>query len=448
MVINYLIFCLVVSVNAGIPKITSFKGPEYKFIPFQLETLTLRCTADGYPAPSIGFVFNSTKLQSSNRISINTGTLTIKLVDYVTDDGFYQCLAKNRDGAVLSNIIVVRIRVLGRFWSLHRIIDPSYAIDVTVGRPVEIRCPPHTYTHPRHTLWGDIRATGTPVVLHPNQKRFILSNGNLFYSYLEDSDINEINTKLGGVSCILYILGKYRPSVKMTLRKQGAIATDFRPVLREKLPAVASVKIGTSFTFFCPAAGKPLPTVLWYFNSIQIKTGSPGIVVSPTGHKLTLQSVGRASAGAYSCQVHNRLGTLTSVSRLNVEFPPSRNPALRDLKTSIGSNVNLNCTGKGTKPVTYEWYKNGEKLNSSHSLQMSFGMLHIKNARASSSGMYQCMARNIHGSLLSNVHLLVKDGYQTPSDDDKFSWRVIVGCVFGGFAFIIIITLGLYFIFR
>ncbi len=112
--------------------------------------------------------------------------------------------------------------VLGRFLQLHRSIDPSYSIDATVGRPMEIRCPPHTYTYPRHILWGDIRAAGRPTVLHPNRKRFVLSNGNLFYSYLEDNDVNEINNQLAGVSCILYILGKYRPSVKLKLRKQGS----------------------------------------------------------------------------------------------------------------------------------------------------------------------------------------------------------------------------------
>ena len=64
---------------------------------------------------------------------------------------------------------------------------------------------------------------------------------------------------------------------------------------------------------------RPLPTILWYFKNVQIRTQTPGIVISPTGHKLTLQSIARASAGLYYCQVNNRLGTIRSDSQLTVE---------------------------------------------------------------------------------------------------------------------------------
>ena len=113
------------------------------------------------------------------------------------------------------------LAVLGQFLQPNRAIDPPQFIDVTIGRPVEIQCPAHTFTYPASFIWGSIPASGVPIVLHTVHKRFVLSNGNLFYSYMEDSDLNEINNKLSGVSCILYILGKYRPSVKIRLRKQG-----------------------------------------------------------------------------------------------------------------------------------------------------------------------------------------------------------------------------------
>ena len=118
-------------------------------------------------------------------------------------------------------LLPFNISVLGEFLQPNRIIDPVKFVDVTVGRPVEIRCPPYTYTHPANFLWGSIPASGAPVVLHTTGRRYVLSNGNLFYSFMEDSDLTEVNTRLSGVSCILYILGKYRPSVKIQFRKQG-----------------------------------------------------------------------------------------------------------------------------------------------------------------------------------------------------------------------------------
>jgi len=223
MMLLMILFTTLVAAQGGPPKIQSFTGPPFNRVPFQLEDLKLQCTASGDPQPVITFLRNGTELVQGPNVLKSGNSITIRRVDYLRDSGLYQCLAKNKNGGVLSNEINFRIRVLGQFIQPNRAIDPTKFIDVTVGRPVEIRCPPYTYTYPKSFIWGSIPTSGIPIVLHTTQKRFVLSNGNLFYSYIEDSDLTEINVKLKGASCILYILGKYRASVKIQLRKQGGM---------------------------------------------------------------------------------------------------------------------------------------------------------------------------------------------------------------------------------
>jgi len=227
-----------------------------------------------------------------------------------------------------------------------------------------------------------------------------------------------------------------------------AISSDFAPTLRERLPLSVSVGLGRAFTFFCAVAGKPLPTVLWYFNNQVIRTDTPGIVISRTGHTLTLTTTTRSSAGRYYCQAQNRLGTVRSDSTLKVEYPPGRNPKLNDVKSRPNVDIRLNCTSvSGTLPILYQWYKNGDKIFPSLTYQVSAGSLTIKKVNVSASGIYQCMARNAFGSLLSTSNVDVKEGY-SPAKQDDFSWEIIVAISCGGVAFIVVVSVGAYFAFK
>ena len=43
-------------------------------------------------------------------MTITQGVLMVQSVNYVRDDGVYQCVARNRHGAVLSKELNIRIR--------------------------------------------------------------------------------------------------------------------------------------------------------------------------------------------------------------------------------------------------------------------------------------------------------------------------------------------------
>ena len=122
-------------------------------------------------------------------------------------------------------LLHISFTVLGEFLQPNRRVDPPRVMDVTVGRPLRLSCPQSTYTHPREYLWGDVPppSQGRPQVFSVSRRHYILSNGDLFYAYVEESDLAEINNRFNGISCLLYIAGRYRTSVKTRLRRAGGM---------------------------------------------------------------------------------------------------------------------------------------------------------------------------------------------------------------------------------
>ena len=67
------------------------------------ETLTLNCTADGRPTPSIQWKKNGTAISSETKTSL------VMVLNYEKDDGEYRCLANNAYGSKESDIVTVYV---------------------------------------------------------------------------------------------------------------------------------------------------------------------------------------------------------------------------------------------------------------------------------------------------------------------------------------------------
>lgn len=89
----------------------------------------------------------------------------------------------------------------------------------------------------------------------------------------------------------------------------------------------------------------------------------------------------------------------------------------RDVRTSRGEQVSLDCQAEGEPPVSVQWMKDGVRLQENHRLQfLSNGTLYISNVwsspEQSDEGFYQCLAQNKHGAILSQrSHLTISGTY-------------------------------------
>lgn len=79
----------------------------------------------------------------------------------------------------------------------------------------------------------------------------------------------------------------------------------------------------------------------------------------------------------------------------------SASPSL--LSVNMGANILITCIASSKASITYEWYKDGEKLPGkgmylSNIEQLSPGMLEVQKAQREDEGMYTCVVKNKHGS--------------------------------------------------
>ncbi|KAI6237509.1 Leucine-rich repeat and Immunoglobulin I-set and heme peroxidase domain containing protein [Aphelenchoides besseyi] len=91
------------------------------------------------------------------------------------------------------------------------------------------------------------------------------------------------------------------------------------PVITEG-PKSIRVRPGTSATLRCVARGDPTPQIVWSFGGSEIPLFKGHYTVNADGSQLTIQPVGRADEGVYSCMAGNAVGSMTGDARLSVDW--------------------------------------------------------------------------------------------------------------------------------
>ncbi|XP_064413199.1 coxsackievirus and adenovirus receptor homolog isoform X2 [Latimeria chalumnae] len=154
-----------------------------------------------------------------------------------------------------------------------------------------------------------------------------------------------------------------------------------------------------------------------HFSSNDPKSGDASI---------TIRDLKNGDTGIYQCKVKKAPGLQSRKITLSVIAKPSTPKCSVDGIQEVGKELRLKCTSaEGTPPVTYTWekIKGGNVLPATASMDITTGLLIVKNASQECSGQYRCVAENRVGSsectvFLSVVHAANKVG-------------VIVGAVIG-----------------
>lgn len=100
--------------------------------------------------------------------------------------------------------------------------------------------------------------------------------------------------------------------------------------------------------------------------------------------------------------------------RLNVYFvePPSFVQKLENLSSLVGSEVSLQCSLKGSEPMTVSWLKDDHELREAENIQITFenktSILHFTKVQSKHGGKYSCQAQNQAGSQTCSAALTVK----------------------------------------
>ncbi len=118
---------------------------------------------------------------------------------------------------------------------------------------------------------------------------------------------------------------------------------------------------------------------------------------------LTINDVGPADSGHYTCRASNEFGEVISASaELVVGVAPSLTEGPVPRSASEGSSVSLSCLVAGTEPLTYSWLKDGQVVADGGQVTgASTQALMLTNVAASDSGQYSCRVANDWGEAIS-----------------------------------------------
>lgn len=85
---------------------------------------------------------------------------------------------------------------------------------------------------------------------------------------------------------------------------------------------------------------------------------------------------------------------------------------LENLSSLVGSDVCLQCSLKGSEPMTVSWLKDNHEIKEAENIQITFenntALLHVTNVQSKHGGRYSCQVQNQAGSQTCSAVLTVK----------------------------------------
>lgn len=92
-----------------------------------------------------------------------------------------------------------------------------------------------------------------------------------------------------------------------------------------------------------------------------------------------------------------------------------------DTVVDAGTTIVLKCQAEGEPTPTIEWSRQGRPLQGlDHLSTLSNGSLRISSAQKEDTAQYECVARNLLGSVLVRVMLTVRG---EPCVMENYSWN-------------------------
>ncbi|KAH0623224.1 hypothetical protein JD844_031300 [Phrynosoma platyrhinos] len=255
---------------------------------------TLHCRATGNPPPTIEWYRNGEYVKtnkddatSQHPLLLDGSLFFLRLSQKKgkSDEGVYNCLARNHLGTAISKNASLYVEVLQEEFRLH----PS-DLTVTVEERFMLECiPPRGHPEPVIS-W---KKNGVPV-----------SNGRLLVSHALKSDS-------GTYICMATNQAGERAS------REAIVSVWEKPTFSRR-PNDVQAKLGTSVQFMCGIHGDPTPTVQWHKEDGELPAGRYDVSQESILqiHDLTIDD-----AGKYICTARNSAGMISAKATLTVEDP-------------------------------------------------------------------------------------------------------------------------------
>uniref|UniRef100_A0A8C2CWQ8 Peroxidasin n=1 Tax=Cyprinus carpio TaxID=7962 RepID=A0A8C2CWQ8_CYPCA len=359
--------------NCEVPRITS--EPQDVDVTSG-NTVYFTCRAEGNPKPQIIWLRNNNALNMRDDTRLNLledGTLMIQDTRE-TDQGVYQCMAKNVAGEVKTSEVTLRY-----FRSPAR---PSFVIqpqntEVLVGESVTLECSATGQPQPRVT-WTKGDHTALPVDPRIN----ITPSGGLFIQNVNQADGGQYtcfaSNNVDTIHATAYIIVQARPQFTVTPQDQ-------------------SVLEGHTVDFPCEASGYPQPVIAWTRGGSPLPNDRRHVVLS--SGSLRISRVALHDQGQYECQ---------AVTRRVSPHLSSHGARLDPLAATFPNNWPIHPFPPFWSPWDDPGF-DGVQITESGKFHINpDGYLEVQDVGLADGGRYECVARNSIGYSSSSMVLTVQ----------------------------------------
>uniref|UniRef100_A0A3P8Q8C0 Ig-like domain-containing protein n=1 Tax=Astatotilapia calliptera TaxID=8154 RepID=A0A3P8Q8C0_ASTCA len=323
---------------------------------------------------------NALNMRDDSRLNLlEDGTLMIQNTRE-TDQGVYQCMAKNVAGEVKTS--EVTLRYFGAPSRPSFVIQPQNT-EVLVGESVTLECSATGQPQPR-VSWT--KGDRTPL---PNDARITITpSGGLYIQNVEQADGGQYtcfaSNNVDTIHATAHIIVQAIPQFTVTPQDQLALE-------------------GHTVDFPCEATGYPQPVIAWTRGGSPLPSDRRHVTL-PSG-TLRITRVAAHDEGQYECQAVSPVGTTRTAVQL---MTPVFTNAPRDLTVESGQDVQIPCSAQGQPQPVLTWNKDGVQVTESGKFHISpDGYLEVKDVGTADAGRYECVARNPIGYQVASMVLTV-----------------------------------------
>ncbi|XP_061490012.1 hemicentin-1 isoform X2 [Rhineura floridana] len=342
--------------------------------------IVLPCVADGMPTPSMNWKKDGTLLMSMVRkyMAMPYGDL---IVDNAVpeDSGSYTCVASNVAGED-THTINLTVHVLPTFTEL-----PG-DVALNKGDRLQLTC----------------KAIGVPV-----PRIAWTFNNNIIPAQYDDVNglsrlvIETVSKEDSGT----YVCTA--ENLVGSIKALGFVYVKEPPVFMGDYHSSRIEPLGGNAILNCEVRGDPPPTIQWSKKGVGIQISNR--IRQLSNGSLAIYGTVNEDAAEYTCVATNDAGVVEHRVTLTLHSAPVITIEPVETIVDAGTTVVLNCQAEGEPPPSIEWSRQGWPLHSQERMTvLTNGSLRIAVAHKEDTSEYECVARNLMGSVLVKVPFIVQ----------------------------------------
>ncbi|KAL9964639.1 hypothetical protein ACROYT_G028311 [Oculina patagonica] len=368
------------------PTVTTFTTGTPGNSVVQGTTVTLTCSANGYPAPTYTIKRGNTVVNSVE------GKHVISNIQLSAEADTYSCEPQNSGGTGPTEQLQITVLVPPTFSSQlpasktkteNEIVSYSCTVEAKPAAKIQwiLNGQNLTFTPPYN-----ISSSVTPIL-----------NSKLLKS-LDYLTINRVTWQQhGNFSCLAFNnAGKKSQTTELEVRYRRVVQ------FSDDHPKNLTLAEGATATFFCKTIGNPATqSHKWQFNGNDIPGESCSGCLTTT---YTKAAVTQADAGWYSCTGTNTLGEGPPArAQLLIKHPPAITYFESKYTVNEANNVTMVCRANGVPTPEIIWRKSGSNKQLASGEEFS-----IVDTSGSDDGTYTCTAKNDLGQDSREITLNVR----------------------------------------